>query len=219
MKTLRKANGYSLLELLIAGLIAGVIATTGFKFYVVMHNQALVQEAVSDTQQNSRACIQELSRSLQTAGYRTPVLYNLGKCGDRSTYEILTTYYNGKPPRDTIQYFLQSYKIGESEYETLERSIPDPTKWPMKLMKKHNSDSASIFADHIQSLQFQVKQNGSVLDSSKVSIILMVMASRPDPTYTTNYGYRTYMAEEMVFVRNQALRGKGQSTTSTPPGK
>ena len=58
MNKLFTSKGYTLIELLIALFLTGVITTAGFHFYVKMHNSALTQEEISDMQQKSRASLQ-----------------------------------------------------------------------------------------------------------------------------------------------------------------
>jgi prepilin-type N-terminal cleavage/methylation domain-containing protein len=66
-------HGFSLVELLIALLIMGVVTTAVFKTYINQHENYLIQEDVSVIQQSARASIDELSRQIRMAGFGLPV--------------------------------------------------------------------------------------------------------------------------------------------------
>jgi len=63
MKRLRNNRGYTIIEMLVAVLITGILASAGFEFYISMHNQTLAQEEISDMQQASRASLQEITNA------------------------------------------------------------------------------------------------------------------------------------------------------------
>ncbi len=72
----RKVNGQrgtSLLEIMIALIITGIVTTAIFKAYISQHKSYLIQEDVSDIQQNVRASIDELARNCRMAGYDIPL--------------------------------------------------------------------------------------------------------------------------------------------------
>ncbi|MEK7774642.1 MAG: prepilin-type N-terminal cleavage/methylation domain-containing protein [Candidatus Zixiibacteriota bacterium] len=64
--------GHTLLEVLVALLIMGVITTAIFQTYIVQHKNYMAQENVTNVQQNARAAIQELTRQARMAGYAVP---------------------------------------------------------------------------------------------------------------------------------------------------
>ena len=70
---LRGIRGTSLLEVLVALAITGVVTMAMFKAYVTQHRQYLVQEEVADIQQNVRASIEEISKHVRMAGYELPL--------------------------------------------------------------------------------------------------------------------------------------------------
>lgn len=65
--------GVSLVEALIALLLAGVVTTAIFKVYVNQHKSWNQQEEIIDMQQNARAAIDELTRQIRMAGYGLPI--------------------------------------------------------------------------------------------------------------------------------------------------
>ncbi len=69
---LRSRRGASLLELLIALAMTGIITVAIFKTYATQHQNYLVQEDITDIQQNARASIEELARHIRMGGYDLP---------------------------------------------------------------------------------------------------------------------------------------------------
>ena len=65
-------EGFTLIEVLIAIVISGVLMTATLQFYISQHNNMLVQHDISDMQQNLRACVDELSLNLRNAGSNLP---------------------------------------------------------------------------------------------------------------------------------------------------
>jgi len=72
LSKLKSHHGVSLLELLIALVMTGIITVAIFKTYITQHKSYLVQEDISDIQQNARASIDELARHIRMAGYDLP---------------------------------------------------------------------------------------------------------------------------------------------------
>lgn len=72
MKRLRNNAGLTLLEILIASVV-GIIATAAaVELYIHQHKNWIIQENVSDLQQNGRAVIDEMSSKIRMAGYGVP---------------------------------------------------------------------------------------------------------------------------------------------------
>ncbi|MDH3890298.1 MAG: prepilin-type N-terminal cleavage/methylation domain-containing protein [candidate division Zixibacteria bacterium] len=70
---LKQVRGASLLEVLVALAITGVVTLAVFKAYITQHRHYIVQEDVTDIQQNARAAIDELSRHVRMAGHDLPM--------------------------------------------------------------------------------------------------------------------------------------------------
>lgn len=70
---LKQVRGASLLEMLVALAITGVVTLAVFKAYITQHRLYIVQEDVTDIQQNARAAIDELTRHVRMAGYDLPM--------------------------------------------------------------------------------------------------------------------------------------------------
>jgi prepilin-type N-terminal cleavage/methylation domain-containing protein len=187
MKILKNIRGVSLIEILIAMFITGLISAAGFSFYIQMHNSALTQEEISDMQNSSRASLEEICRSLRMAGF---------KIGDHPAYlingESLYVFSSISQPVDTILYFLQDYADGEL---ALADSLPRAFR-PRKLMIQVNSANPEIYADNIRAMTF------TAVGSSAVEVSLTVQPLKADVVYLDNRGYRMHTANERVKLRN-----------------
>ena len=73
MQKLQDQKGTSFIEVMIALVIMGVVTMSVFKAYVTQHKNYMIQEDVTEIQQNVRASIDELSRNIRMAGYGLPV--------------------------------------------------------------------------------------------------------------------------------------------------
>ena len=173
-------------------LITGIMVASVFEFYVSMHNQTMVQDEISEMQQNSRACIVEITKNLRMAGF---------KIGSHAPYLIngdsLYVFYNDTQPVDTILYYLSA----QPNYELKGQYADDDeggegAETPNQLMKKVNSNRATVFSDYILGVSF------TQVNSSTLGVSITTQATKPDEDYTENYGIRTYQSNENVFLRN-----------------
>ena len=69
----RDRRGFTLVELLIALFLTGVVTTFILNTFIVQHKQMVVQDQIVDAQQNGRAAIDELTRQIRMAGYNLPL--------------------------------------------------------------------------------------------------------------------------------------------------
>ena len=70
---LGNSRGISILEVLIALFMTGVVVTAVFKLYVNQHKNWNTQGEITDMQQNARASIDELTRQIRMAGHQLPL--------------------------------------------------------------------------------------------------------------------------------------------------
>lgn len=62
-------NGFSLVELIVAVAIMGIIIGSGLSLYLNQQKQYLIQEQVVETQQSVRISMNELAKNIRMAGY------------------------------------------------------------------------------------------------------------------------------------------------------
>jgi len=72
IKKLKNKAGMSVIELLIGMFLAGLVTASIFEVYINQHKNWMIQEDITNIQQNGRAAIDELSRQLRMAGHELP---------------------------------------------------------------------------------------------------------------------------------------------------
>ncbi|MGH8014854.1 MAG: PilW family protein [Candidatus Zixiibacteriota bacterium] len=186
MKLFSRQLGFTILEVLIAALITGIIVASAFSFYTKMHGQSETQFNVSEMQQLCRSSLQDIRKTLLQAGF---------KLSGHPPYEItgdtLAVYYNITLPVDTIKYYL--VELTAAEYAKTD--IPPATQL-YKLVKKVNSGDPAIFADYIKDINF------NQIDSANIIVTINVQAMHSDDSYGPNSGFRVYSVSERIKVRN-----------------
>jgi Tfp pilus assembly protein PilW len=70
---LRGERGSSLIEVLIALALTGIVTLAIMNTYVIQHENYLVQDDVTTMQQSARSCIDELTRQVRMAGHHLPL--------------------------------------------------------------------------------------------------------------------------------------------------
>lgn len=187
---LKNSRGFTVLEVMIAALITGILATASFRFYTSMHTQTETQQEVSDVQHLCRSSIHEIKKTLRLAGFKLTTHDALRINGDS-----LAIYYSDTQPVDTVLYFLEEF----TDYEYWKvPNLPDGQQL-YKLMKKVNSDDAVICTDFIREIDYQM------VDSKTMQITVLAQVSKQDDTFDENGGFRTWTLEEHVTLRNLDL--------------
>ena len=187
MKSLRHNKGYTLIELLVALIISGILTTAAYSFYVRMHNQTLTQQEISDMQTISRNSIQELTQTLRKAGFKLS-----GHAPYHFSNDTLWVFFSETQPVDTVIYYLSDY----TEPELLHISHLDDGHLPKKLMRKVNSGTPAVYADLISSISY------SAPTATSVEVTLVTQVSEADEDFTQNAGVRTNVVTERVTLRN-----------------
>jgi prepilin-type N-terminal cleavage/methylation domain-containing protein len=181
---MKNSRGYTVVELMVALVLTGILATACLDFYSAMNNQTLTQEEISDLQHNSRNTLHEMAQTVRMAGY---------KVGAHAPYAIngdtLYIFYNGTQPIDTMMYFLIS------RYSMHGDGAPQPHY----LMRQLNSEAPAIFTDWITDITY------TATSANTLEIALEVQTTKSDEDYTLNHGYRTYTVTESVVMRNLSL--------------
>jgi len=68
----KNVKGFSLVEVLVALLLTGILTAAMFRVYINQHHSWMIQDSVIDMQQNARTAIDELTRQIRMAGYNLP---------------------------------------------------------------------------------------------------------------------------------------------------
>jgi hypothetical protein len=165
-------KGVSLIELLIAVTLTVLIGAAMSEFYASQHNQFLVQERITDMQQNVRVAMEEITKNIRKAGYGLtghPVI-SVGA-------DTLTVYFLSGSQVDTVAYYLSR---ADSMHPNLVRKI--------------GSGPAQVFAEDIDSLRFS--QNGQL-----ISVRIVAREKTKDDSFIGDK-YRRRVLSSFVRVRN-----------------
>ena len=182
-------RGFTIIELLIALVLTGILTLATIQFYSSINQQVLSQNEIADMQNINRSCLEELGTSLKSAGFGVPTSH--------PAYEVdsdsLFVYSGNGGSVDTVVYFLQEFT--DAEYTGKLGGHPTGIT-VYNLMKRVNTDDPVVFADYLTDLRF------TVINPKLIAITVEVQATIPDETYQVNSGYRTFINTERVVVRN-----------------
>ncbi|MFC1475098.1 PilW family protein [Candidatus Zixiibacteriota bacterium] len=194
MYIIKNNKGFTLVEVLIAVLLSGLVLTSGYKFYSAAQSQTTIQMELSKIQNMARSSLDDIKRTLRQAGYKLtshdPYLIN----GDS-----MMVFFNVHNPVDTVSYFLTdpSTVNGTMNIDGYDIGLPqkiDNTTYC--LVKSCSFGTASVYSDNIVSLKFlKLKEN-------VIRITITTQSEYPDEAYNLNNGYRRWTLSEEVCLRN-----------------
>jgi hypothetical protein len=190
LSKLRSQRGVSIVEILLAAFLTGLIVAAGMEFYSEMSGQSTVQVDLSNAQLICRNSLQDIKKSLRMAGY---------KVGSHAPYEIngdtLSVYVSQTQPVDTITYYLLEFT--DAQYSVCPNLPAGRRLW--KLMRSFNSNSAEILSDYVTGIEY------TVLDSANVIVQIGSQTEHSDESLEAGNGYRTYSLVERVSIRNLTI--------------
>ena len=197
-----RASGFTLMELLVSMSIGMVVLAALAKTFTVQSRQNTAEEQVAQMQGNARAALDLMVREIQMAKY------NPAGTAFSSAYGV--TY-------SASQLEVKADMDGDGTISTSSGSVEDIiyTRDAANnyITRKLGSGTAEIVADNITAFTFAYYDaNGSAVTSSgnsgnirKVTINITARTAKPDPSYTTNSGYRTYQISADITPPNMAL--------------
>jgi type IV pilus assembly protein PilW len=197
-----RASGFTLMELLVSMSIGMVVLAALAKTFTVQSRQNTAEEQVAQMQGNARAALDLMVREIQMAKY------NPAGTAFSSAYGV--TY-------SASQLEIKADMDGNGTISTSSGSVEDiiyaRDAANNYITRKLGSGTAEIVADNITAFTFAYYDaNGSAVTSSgnsgnirKVTINITARTAKPDPSYTSNSGYRTYQISADITPPNMAL--------------
>ena len=197
-----RASGFTLMELLVSMSIGMVVLAALAKTFTVQSRQNTAEEQVAQMQGNARAALDLMVREIQMAKY------NPAGTAFSSAYGV--TY-------SASQLEVKADMDGDGTISTSSGSVEDiiyaRDAANNYITRKLGSGTAEIVADNITAFTFAYYDaNGSAVTSSgnsgnirKVTINITARTAKPDPSYTSNSGYRTYQISADITPPNMAL--------------
>ena len=198
-----RASGFTLMELLVSMSIGMVVLAALAKTFTVQSRQNAAEEQVAQMQGNARAALDLMVREIQMAKY------NPAGTAFSSAYGV--TY-------SASELEVKADMNGDGTISTSSGSVEDIIYARDAVnnyitRKLGSTGTAEIVADNITAFTFAYYDaNGSAVTSSgnsgnirKVTINITARTAKPDPSYTTNSGYRTYQISADITPPNMAL--------------
>jgi type IV pilus assembly protein PilW len=197
-----RTSGFTLMELLVSMSIGMVVLAALAKTFTVQSRQNTAEEQVAQMQGNARAALDLMVREIQMAKY------NPAGTAFSSAYGV--TY-------SASQLEVKADMDGNGTISTSSGSVEDiiyaRDAANNYITRKLGSGTAEIVADNITAFTFAYYDaNGSAVTSSgnsgnirKVTINITARTAKPDPSYTSNSGYRTYQISVDITPPNMAL--------------
>jgi prepilin-type N-terminal cleavage/methylation domain-containing protein len=102
-RILKSNRGITLIELLIALVLTGILSAAMFKIYINQHHAWMIQDRVIEMQQNARAAIDEIGRQLRMTGFEIPTGLPPIEAFDTNPDTIII-YYNGGMCDATVEH-------------------------------------------------------------------------------------------------------------------
>lgn len=180
--------GFTLLELLITLLIAGLVLTAMYVTFISQFRAYQVQEQVNEMVQTSRVVVDMMSREIRMAGYNPTGAVFTGVDADTSQLRFRADF-DGSGTLDDEETIAYSYDNSA------------------KQLVRTTSSGAALMADNIQGFTFDLlNKAGSVTataaDIREVRIVVTSRTARADPGFPANSGYRTYVLTSRITPKN-----------------
>lgn len=107
---LRKTNqrGFTLLELLIALVMTGVLVSAGYGIYINQQEGWMIQEQITSMQQNARVAMHELETKIRMAGYNLPGGFDPIYAKNTNPDTITVLFQNEFNCKSTIEYAMST---------------------------------------------------------------------------------------------------------------
>jgi len=205
------SRGFSLVELLIAMAVGMVILGAMFGLFTIQNKHLGTQDVITEMQQNARMAMDMISREVRMAGYNPTG--TLTRCtGTTTTAAACVGIKNAAA--NTISFTadlngngaLTAGSANPNENIVYDRYLSSGV---YALGRTSNGVKQPVI-EYLDLLSFSyLDANGaattSLADIREIMITIQTKASKMDPAYAANGGYRTYTLTSKVAVRNLAL--------------
>jgi type IV pilus assembly protein PilW len=193
----KKSGGFTLMELLVSMAIGLVVIASVAGTFTAQTRQNNAEEQIVQMQQNVRGALDLMVREIQMAGYKpnggtvTGVTYATSQLEIQADMDGNGTINTASGSEEDIIYAYDSVNLQITR-------------------KLGSSGTAQLLADNVMAFTFSyLDANGSATTTSssirKVSISITARTVKPDPSFPSNGGYRTYQLSADITPPNLAL--------------
>lgn len=173
-------RGFTLVELMVALAIAGVVMVAVVTTFRIQQASYVVQDDVVVMQQNLRAAMSQMTRELRMARYDPTHLVG-AEISAATASSITFSQANPAGGLDTITYSLYVPYVAEGNTVTaIGRAVNDGAVMPL--------------AENIRALEFVYLDAGglptaTLADITTIQVSILAQADRPDPKFVNNFNY------------------------------
>lgn len=185
-------QGLTLIELLIAMAISGLMLGTMMNLFITQRKTYAVQEQITEAIQNARTAMAMVAREVRMAGYNPTRAAFAGIVYSATQLQLQADYTGDGDVSDPDETVLYTY---ESSSQQLVRTTGgDP----------------HVVANSVQSVTFTYRDGTgtpttTTADIRQVAVAITARTTQPDPSYTANNGYRTFTLTSIITARNLEL--------------
>ena len=187
----RKSCGFTMVEILIAFFLVGVVSTAIYKVFISHNKSHAVQERVAEMHQNLRAAMFMMSREIRMAGYnplRVPGIGIQTALADQLRFTMDTTGGEGDGTDNDLDGLAD--EDGESDGDD-DDTNEDIT---YQLSGASLERNGNVLAENIQALNFvyldaEGNTTATAANVRAVQITLVARANFEDPDYSDNSVY------------------------------
>lgn len=192
----RDVGGFTLIELMVSMAIGLAVLAAIAGTFTAQTRQNSAEEQIGQMQQNVRGALDLMIREIQMAGYKPA-----GGSFNGIQTSTATTL--------RIKLDLDSSGV-ETDGTTDDISYSFDSSTGLITRTLNNPGSSATLADNVTAFSFTyLDANGSSTTTNtavrRITISITARTDKPDPSYTTNNGYRTYQISADVTPPNLAL--------------
>jgi type IV pilus assembly protein PilW len=200
----RRANGFTLIEILVSMAISLVVLAGIARTFTVQTRQNNAEEQIGQMQQSARGALDLMIREIQMAKYNPA-----GTAFPAGTYGVTYSATQLEIKSDILD-ANGTISTASGSVEDIIYAYDSANK---RITRKLGSAAAQILADNITGFTFSYfDANGtavSLLANSgnirKVAISITAETAKADPSFTSNGGKRTYQISADITPPNMAL--------------
>ena len=191
------ARGFSLVEMLIAMAVGMAVLGAMYGVFNIQSKALGNQEEIVAMQQSVRAGMDMMAREIGMAGYNPAEATLVG-----------VTY-------DTTQLRIMADLNGDTETGAANEDIAykyyNSSEYPYQIKRKTGGGDFQPFVENVQFFNFEYLKSDGITSATtsaevrQIRITIKGRTAKPDSSYTTNGGYRTYTLTSVIAPRNLAF--------------
>jgi type IV pilus assembly protein PilW len=192
----KKTAGFTLIELLVSMAIGLVVIAAVAGTFTAQTRQNSAEEQIAQMQQNVRGALDLMLREIQMAGYKPA----------GGTFNGIQTSTS-----TTLRIKLDLDSTGvETDGTTDDITYTFDSSSGLITRTLNNGGSSATLADNITGFTFAYSDaNGASTTTNtsvrRITINITARTAKPDPSYTSNGGYRTYQLSADITPPNLPL--------------